>query len=83
MDPRVKRTKKMFKDALKELMMQTDDYMTITVKELCDKAELSRRTFYLHYEYIDDVLVEIQEDFSTEFYEATKQYDISKISNQL
>ena len=74
-DPRVKRTKKMFKDALKELMLVHDDYMEITVKELCEKAELNRRTFYLHYEYIDDVLVEIQEDFSLEFYEATKQYD--------
>ena len=74
-DPRVKRTKKMFKDALKELMLTHDDYMEITVKELCEKAELNRRTFYLHYEYIDDVLLEIQEDFSKEFYEATKQYD--------
>lgn len=74
-DPRVKRTKKMFKDALKELMLEYDDYMEITVKELCEKAELNRRTFYLHYEYIDDVLLEIQEDFSKEFYEATKQYD--------
>lgn len=74
-DPRVKRTKKMFKDALKALMLTHDDYMEITVKELCEKAELNRRTFYLHYEYIDDVLAEIQEDFSNEFYEATKQYD--------
>ena len=75
MDPRVKRTKKMFKEALKELMMKHDDYMDISVKELCDKAELSRRTFYLHYEYIDDVLLEIEDDFTKEFYEATKQYD--------
>ena len=50
LDPRVKRTKKMFKDALKELMLKHDDYMEITVKELCEKAELNRRTFYLHYE---------------------------------
>lgn len=38
-DPRVKRTKKMFKDALKELMMVHDDYMDITVKELCEKLD--------------------------------------------
>lgn len=74
-DPRVKRTKKMFKDALKELMLVHDDHMDITVKELCEKAGLNRRTFYLHYESIDDVLLEIQEDFTQEFYEATKQYD--------
>ena len=75
LDPRVKRTKKMFKNALKELMLSNKDYMDITVKELCEKAELNRRTFYLHYEYIDDVLADIQKDFSQEFYEATKQYD--------
>ena len=75
LDPRVKRTKKMFKNALKELMLSNKDYMDITVKELCEKAELNRRTFYLHYEYIDDVLADIQEDFSQEFYQATKQYD--------
>ena len=74
-DPRVKRTKKLFKDTLKELMLIHDDYMDITVKELCDKAEINRRTFYLHYEYIDDVVLEIQEDFSNEFYEKTKQYN--------
>ena len=65
----------MFKNALKELMLSNKDYMDITVKELCEKAELNRRTFYLHYEYIDDVLADIQEDFSQEFYQATKQYD--------
>ena len=74
-DPRVKRTRKMFKEALKELMLTHSDYMDISVKELCEKAGLNRRTFYLHYEYIDDVLVELEEDFSKEFYEATKQYD--------
>lgn len=75
MDPRVKRTKKMFKDALKELMLIHDDYMEITVKELCEKAGLSRRTFYLHYEYVDDVLLEIDNDYTELFIEMTKQYD--------
>lgn len=74
-DPRIKRTKKLFKEALKELMLLHDDYMEITVKELCEKAEINRRTFYLHYDYIDDVITEIQEDFTNEFYEKTKQYD--------
>ena len=39
-DPRIKRTKKLFKDALKELMLIHDDYTDITVKELCEKAEI-------------------------------------------
>ena len=42
LDPRVKRTKKMFKNALKELMLSNKDYMDITVKELCEKAKKSK-----------------------------------------
>lgn len=74
-DPRVKRTKKLFKDALKELMLEHEDYMEINVKELCDRAEINRRTFYLHYESIDDVLAEIHDDFSNEFVLKTKEFD--------
>ena len=73
-DPRVIRTKKMFKEALEELLLKKD-YETIQVKELCDKAGLNRRTFYLHYDSIDDILYDIQEEFAQEFYENTKDID--------
>lgn len=74
-DPRIKRTKKLLKDSLKELMLKSDDYTDITIKELCDKAEINRRTFYLHYDDIDEIVLEIQDDFTKEFYERTKEYD--------
>lgn len=74
-DRRVIRTKRLLKESLKELMLLHEDYVDISVKELCDKADINRRTFYLHYESIDEVLLDIQEDFSAEFYERTKQYD--------
>ena len=74
-DKRVIRTKKLLKDSLKELMLKHDDYTDISVSELCEKAEINRRTFYLHYESVDDVLLEIQESFAKEFAEKTKQYN--------
>lgn len=48
-DPRAKRSKLMLIDALIELM-KTKDANKISVKELTEKAELSRSTFYLHFE---------------------------------
>ena len=74
-DLRVKKTKKLFQNTLKELMLKYDNYYDITIKELCETAEINRRTFYLHYQTIDDILLEIQEEFAINFYEKTKQYD--------
>ena len=43
--------------ALLELL-DKKDYEFITIKEICQKAGVNRSTFYLHYENIDDLLVE-------------------------
>lgn len=51
------------------------DYEKITVKQLCEKAMINRRTFYLHYESIDDILNEILSEMAIEFLEYTKDYD--------
>ena len=72
-DPRIQKTKKAFKEAFKELFSEHDDYMEITVTELCATAGLNRRTFYLHYKQVDDVLEEVLEDISLEFFIAVKK----------
>ncbi|MCR5646705.1 MAG: TetR/AcrR family transcriptional regulator [Acholeplasmatales bacterium] len=74
-DPRVAKTKNSFKEATKELMLIHDNLDDISVKELCEKAKLNRRTFYLHYRYIDDVLNEVQDEFFDKFIEKTRDYD--------
>ncbi len=47
------------------------DIQFITVKEICEKANVNRSTFYLHYETINDLLEEvieyIQDEFSKSF----------------
>lgn len=67
-DPRIQRTKKAFKKAFEELFSEHDDYMDITVTKLCERAGLNRKTFYLHYKQIDDLLDEMLEDMCLEFF---------------
>ena len=74
-DPRVVKTKNSFKEATKELMLIHDNLDDISIKELCEKAKLNRRTFYLHYRYIDDVLKEVQDEFIDKFMEKARGYD--------
>ena len=55
---RTQMTKKLFRTALVELM-QEKPYHKITIKEICDRADLNRTTFYLHYEDQNHLLNEI------------------------
>ena len=44
-------------NALFELM-QSHDYSTITISQICRKSDLSRKTFYRHFTSKDDILAE-------------------------
>ena len=39
-------------------LLEKKDFEFISVKEICDKAGVSRSTFYLHYENMNDLLIE-------------------------
>ena len=54
-DLRVQRTRKVLKDTFKEMFLNMN-LEQITIKELCEKAMINRRTFYLHYNSIDDIM---------------------------
>ena len=49
------------------LLLEKKDYDYITVKEICEKAGVNRSTFYLHYESIDDLLMETMELINNRF----------------
>ena len=49
---RSKMTKKLIKEALIELLSK-EDLQHISVKRICENADLNRSTFYLHYETIE------------------------------
>ena len=56
-DRRVVRTKQAIRDALARLS-EKEDYRKITVTALAREANIDRKTFYLHYSSIDDVITE-------------------------
>ena len=52
------------------LLLEKKDYEFITVTEICKKAGVNRTTFYLHYESIDDLLIETLDMINKKFHDA-------------
>lgn len=79
-DARVKYTKMVLKKALLELM-QHKPVNKITVKEICERAELNRATFYAHYSDCFDLLESIEEELFGQFERSmqiyTRSFDIA------
>ena len=62
---RVKLTKQLLKDSLCELLEQADIH-EISVRTLCENADINRSTFYKYYDSIYDLLKEMENDFLKE-----------------
>lgn len=60
-DFRVRRTKRNIKEAFM-LLMKVKPYNKITIKEITEKADVNRNTFYLHYLDKDDLLDKMMND---------------------
>lgn len=54
-------------------LLERKDFSYITVKEICEKAEVHRSTFYLHYETLEDLLSESMEYMNEQFLSYMKQ----------
>ena len=50
-----------------EQMMCEMDYRDITVKELCERALINKKTFYRYYETMSFLLAEFQEDMMSDY----------------
>lgn len=70
-DKRITKTKRRIKDSLVELMQETS-LDKITVKDLCERAEINRNTFYYHYQTIQELFDEITDKFIDEIIAATQ-----------
>jgi AcrR family transcriptional regulator len=57
LDRRVRRTRRLLRAALFELMGEKG-YETLTIQEITDRADLNRATFYLHYGSKDELLAD-------------------------
>lgn len=62
-DRRVLRSRARIRSALFELVKEKP-YAQISVTELTGRAGLNRKTFYMHYTSLDDVLCEVEEEFA-------------------
>lgn len=65
MDNRVRYTKNVLQQALLRILQQKS-IDRVTIKELCEEAKVNRGTFYLHYATPNDLLREIEQQFTDE-----------------
>lgn len=63
-DRRITKTKTAIRNALLKLLGDKD-IAQVKVTELADLANINRKTFYMHYQKVDDILCEIEDDFVT------------------
>lgn len=60
-DPRVKRTRRLLRDALVSLILNKD-FASITIREITERAEVAYITFFRHYESLDQLLMEVLDE---------------------
>lgn len=84
-DLRVQRTKEAIRKTFEEMICEMD-YEQITIKELTERARINRKTFYLHYNSIDDLLRELQNEMARNFIQRTegleRPRDMDKITRE-
>ncbi len=57
-----------------EQMICGMDYHEMTVKELCERAKINKKTFYRYYPSLDDLLLELQTEMSSEYIKIISRY---------
>ena len=84
-DRRVKKTKASIRRAFNELILKKD-FTSITVSEIANLADINRKTFYLHYNSIADILIEFENELTDKVLEIIKKdefIDIDKFFSGL
>ncbi len=84
---RVKMTKMLLKDSLIDLMKEKSIH-TISIKDVCDGADINRSTFYRHYntqyELYDDIIQDIMNDMLEIFYSVSNEgFDVTVFLTKL
>ena len=74
-DLRVKKTITGIKTAFEALICEKE-YDRITVKELCDWAQVNKKTFYHYYETLDALLAELQLELSSAYLERIRHFKL-------
>ena len=72
-DLRVRRTLTAVRKAFNDLVL-TRNYNEISITDLTEKAGINRKTFYLHYSSLDDLVAEVEEEMSKEILDNIGEY---------
>ncbi len=72
-DRRIRRTRRLLKDSLVALM-EEKDFKNISVKDITERADLNRGTFYLHYNDTYHLLQDIEDEVIHDFQEMIDAY---------
>lgn len=70
-DLRYQKTEALIQKNFREMLAEMD-YQQITIQELSLRAQINRKTFYLHYASMDDLLHRVQTDTLKRFLEPVK-----------
>lgn len=74
LDRRKKYTRMVLKDSLMTLL-KTKQLSSITVKEICEEADVNRSTFYAHYQDSFDLMEQIEEEIIIDLNTYLNQYN--------
>ncbi len=74
-DRRQVRTKRRIRDAFMELISEKP-MEKLTIKELAERADIDRKTFYLHYDSIAGLVDELQGELLHKLEDALGEYDL-------
>lgn len=74
-DLRVQKTIEAIQNTFEQMICEMD-YAKITVKELCERARINKKTFYRYYDVLDDLLAELQNIMTQEYLERIANYRI-------
>ncbi len=77
LDRRKKYTRMVLKDSLMRLLKEKQ-ISAITIKEICELADINRSTFYSHYANRYELLNSIEEEFIEDMVTTLSQYNFSK-----
>lgn len=84
-DLRIQKTREAIRKTFEKMICEMD-YEQISVKELTERARINRKTFYLHYNTLDDLLREIQNEMAQNFIKRTQglnhPHDMDKITRE-
>ncbi|MFL6555361.1 MAG: TetR/AcrR family transcriptional regulator, partial [Bacillus sp. (in: firmicutes)] len=79
-DRRIIRTKRLIRDALTELM-EEKGFEGLTVRDLTEKADINRGTFYLHYHDKYDLLEQSEAEILNEIEKIAQQINPTHFIN--